>query len=69
MCVYSHTVYVYIYICSICKSMVKSEPLKVVLSLPYYNLSSLGISNFSPRKESNVGPPDHTLHLPNFTGH
>lgn len=53
MCVYIYTVYVYIYICSMCnlwlrKRKKKKNPLKVVMSLPYYTLSSLGISNDPP---------------------
>lgn len=49
MCVYIHTVYVYIYICSICNLWWSQQiPLKVVMSLPYYTLSSLGISNDPP---------------------
>lgn len=51
MCVYIYTVYVYIYICSMCNLWLKKKkknPLKVVMSLPYYTLSSLGISNDPP---------------------
>lgn len=50
MCVYIHTVYVYIYICSICNLWwkVSKIPQKVDMSLPYYTLSSLGISNDPP---------------------
>lgn len=64
MCVYIHTVYVYIYICSIC-NVVKSQrtPLKVVMSLPYYTLSSLGISNDPPHPLRKIlGTPNHALH-------